>query len=165
MEHTYFCKSIFFTEEIENVMKSKKIWKEVGKSAKICAKDKCKKKDRLFLPVNFFYTDGKYVKSYVFDNNSENSNIQNLLSISTIRILTNKFLLNLNVLELFPNMKKHIPISLIFDKYNIQNLIYFMKKNKFYIIKPVDSYGGKGVKIIQSYNNIVNHLLNSLILN
>lgn len=150
--NTYFIRTRYFSDEIKKLMKKNK-WIEEGKDIDIFTP-----KSKKFLPVDLFFVDSKYMFSNLSYHTNKSKIINVLSGNLVINILTDKFNYNINMINMFPNMKKHIPISLSFNIYNIGNLIYFLNNKNLYIVKPQFGYGGQGIKIVSNYNEVFNHI-------
>lgn len=148
----YFVRSKYFFDEIKKIM-VKNGWVEEGENVNIFNPN-----STIFLPVDLFFVDSKYMFSDL-SYYTKNSKIVNVLSGNVImNILTDKFNYNIKMINMFPRIKKHIPVSLSFNIHNIGNLIYFLDNKNLYIIKPQYGYGGHGIKIVSTYDEILNHI-------
>ena len=115
--------------------------------------------------LNFLYVDEtKYIKNKMYDKKADIKNIINLKSVENV---VDKFKLNDNLQKNFPEFAKQhtLPQFLIKKNKNYPELKKEFNKNTW-IMKPIDSFAGKGIKIFDNYNNFekFNKTYNSYVL-
>ena len=121
--------------------------------------------------VNNYYF-GDIIKSY-FENLKYNYNDKNpfyynidytnkkckdcniINQLDNINLLGNKKLQYENMLNYYNYKPKFIPKTYVFDNNNYHNLKKIFNKDKYFILKPENSLGRKGVLILNKYSELI----------
>ena len=158
---TFLILSDYIDSKIVEKMFNNKYWKP--SNIKLYKNKKNKEKY-----VDFIYTDGKKSSiKYIWD---IKSNVYNTLSDSAYVVTDKKKLYN-NFKKLHPKLVK----KYMMEQYSVDILnkkdIELLKLNKFknifknnstWILKPVIGYKGHGIKVVNNYNDMMQHFNNNL---
>ena len=163
-KYTYLILSDYINPKIVGNMFNKKYWKPYqltknGKNGKNCKNNKTNY-------VDFVYFDGKYR----WDRRLWNlkTNIYSAMG-DEVYSVGDKAKLYDNFVKISPKladkyMMKQYKIDLL-DKNNIDKLLKgntyknIFKDNTTWILKPVDGFKGYGIKVVDNYNDMIEHLL------
>lgn len=152
--NTYNIKSTYIPEFIhllDNELKKRGNWKKSNK----------KKVDFLYINGHYEYTSNRYKK---LQNELPNATVKNLLDIKSKESISLKNNLYKNMKKKYPKIyKKYFPDQFDINLNNLNNLFKIKKafsKNKLWILKPVFSFGGKGIKLFNNFNDFKIYILN-----
>ena len=116
--------------------------------------------------VDFLYINGKYEwtsnRYKKLQNELPNTSLKNFLDIKSKEEICLKNNLYKNMKKLYPKIyKKYFSEQFEIDLNNINNLNKIkkaFKKKEYWILKPVFSYSGKGVKVFNNFNDFEKHI-------
>lgn len=154
-EFKYFAKSSYYSSEFINDT----ITRYMPKSIKIIPVPEQELKEYIQTnkPVDFIYLDGKYLTDPVI--NSVKARLKNIVSEEKRQItLKDRLMVNLRRI---PAAQKYtlnqLEIDLL-DKYYIDKISVWYKPGQIYIFKDINSYAGKGIQVVKSYDELITYI-------
>lgn len=151
--NTYNLKTTYIPEFIsvlDDALKKRGNWKKSNK----------KNVDFLYVNGEYEWTSNRYKK---LQDKLPNSSLKNFLDIKSKEEISLKNNLYKNMKKQFPKIyKKYFPKQFDIDLNNITNLNKIKKsfnKKKHWILKPVFSHSGKGIKVFDNFNDFEKYII------
>jgi hypothetical protein len=154
-EFKYFAKSSYYSPGFINEL----ITRYMPKNTKIIPVPEQQLKEYIQTnkPLDFIYLDGKYLTDPVI--NSVRARLKNIVSEEKRQItLKDRLMVNLRRI---PAARKYTLNQLeidLSDKNYLEKIRGWYKPGQVYIFKDINSYAGKGILVVKSYDELITYI-------